>query len=106
MKSLNIHPRMVSFFWMILTLNLLISIGSQWSKEFESGLAWFLNLSFPLWAAVIGGFPFGLIFFFVPQDETDFVKKMWRSQVFGIMVMSFILFVLYLYQMILVGSFQ
>lgn len=106
MKSLNIHPRMLSFFWMILTLNMLISIGSQWNKEYESSLSWLLNLTFPLWAAVVGGFPFGLIFYFIPQDENDFTRKMFRSQLFGVMIVSFILFVLNLYQIMLVGSLK
>jgi|GEM_PF-2206763 len=91
---------------MILTLNLLISIGTQWNKDYDSGISWFLNLSFPLWVAVVGGFPFGLIFFFIPQEEQDFTKKMLRSQFFGVMVATFILFVLYLYQMMSMGAIK
>lgn len=92
---------MLSFFWLILTFNMLISIKTQWNTEYESPLFWFLNLTFPIWAAIVGGFPFGLIFFIIPQDETDFVKKMLRSQLFGVMVVTFMYFVFQLYSMML-----
>lgn len=98
MKSLNIHPRLLSFFGMILTLNLIISIGTQYSRNYESTWEWLMNLTFPLWFAVVAAFPIGVILYFLPQDEPDFTKKMIRSQIFGAMVVSFILFVMYLYQ--------
>jgi len=92
---------MLSFFWLILSFNVLISIKTQWNVEYDSALNWFLNLSFPVWAAIVGGFPFGLIFFIIPQEETDFVRKMLRSQLFGVMVVTFIYFVFQLYNMML-----
>ncbi|HCS21130.1 MAG TPA: hypothetical protein DIW47_11330 [Bacteroidetes bacterium] len=98
MKLLNIHPRLLSFFGLILTLNLLISIRTQYTKEYASSWEWLLNLTFPLWFAVVAAFPIGIILFFIPQDESDFTRKMLRSQLFGVMVVSFILFVMYLYQ--------
>jgi hypothetical protein len=98
MKSLNIHPRLLSFFGMVVTLNLIISIRMQYAREYENSWLWFLNLTFPLWFAIVGAFPIGVILYFLPQDETDFTKKMLRSQLFGAMVVSFILFVMYLYQ--------
>ncbi len=98
MKFLNIHPRLLSFFGLILSLNLLISIRTQYAKNYDTLWEWLLNITFPLWFAVVCAFPIGLILFFIPQDETDFIKKMIRSQLFGVMVVTFILFVMYLYQ--------
>lgn len=71
-----------------------------------TGFNWFLNLTFPVWAAVIGGFPVGLIIYFIPQGQMDPLLKMIRSQVFGIMVISFILFVGYFYKILSIGAMK
>ncbi|MHB1277172.1 MAG: hypothetical protein ACYC1Q_02100 [Bacteroidia bacterium] len=106
MKFLNIHPRLLSFFGLILSLNLLISIRTQYAKKYDTSWEWLLNLTFPLWFAVVCAFPIGIILYFIPQDETDFTRKMLRSQLFGVMVVTFILFVMYLYQIMAAQEFR
>src|SRR5690606_9283149 len=96
-KWLNIHPKLLNFFWMIFTFNVIISVATQYNKSFDSGLYWFANLLFPVWISIVGAFPIGLLIAMIPQEEKDLTLRLIRSQVFGVMIVTFILFVFYLY---------
>lgn len=98
MNWLNIHPRLLSFWILILTLNLAISIKFQYHVGEAFTFYWLTNLTFPVWGAVLTGFPIGLIIAIIPQDEYILIRKLIRSQVFGIMIATFIFFIFYLYQ--------
>lgn len=106
MRSLDIHPRLIRFFLLILTLNLVISIATQYEKTNVTGMMWFLNLTFPLWASIIGAFPIGVIIFLIPQGKFTAQQRLLRSHIFGMMITSFIIFVMYLYQLMLTQAIQ
>lgn len=84
----------------------MISISTEYSNPDYTGINYFVNLTLPLWLALGGGFFIGFVIFLIPQGEFDTLVKMIRSQVFGVMIMSFILFVLYLYKLMALAAIQ
>jgi hypothetical protein len=97
MKALGIQSRFLRLFYFFFILNLCISILNQYPKEYENSFIWFINLLFPVWISISGGSILGLLIFMLPQAETDTLMKLVRSQVIGAMIVTFILFVFYLY---------
>lgn len=103
MKKLGIHPRLSGLFYTLFIVNLTISLFTQYNKEISNGFFWFINLFFPVWVTIAAGSLLGYLIMLIPQGEADMSKKLIRSKVYGMMVITFALFVFYLYTLLVAG---
>ncbi|TNE82416.1 MAG: hypothetical protein EP332_00640 [Bacteroidetes bacterium] len=97
MKNLAIHPRILRMFVFMFLLNIVASVSQNYHKEIENSFFWFVNLFFPVFVTIIGGSVIGMILFMFPQPVKDTTSKLIRSKVMGMMVLTAVFFVLYLY---------
>ncbi len=101
MKSLGIPNKLVRFFWLIFLLNISFTLLNQWNKESSNALNWLLNLLFPVWAPWVIAFPVGLLFAFIPYREFGMEKRFLRGLAFGAIVITFLFFIFYFYELLI-----
>lgn len=91
---------MVRMFIGLFLINLAFSVMMNYNKEYESGFYWFVNLLFPVWISILGGSIIGLFVMMFPNSETNMTKKLVRSKIIGMMIMTAILFIFYFYNLL------